>query len=81
MTLSKLTMSAQLMRPLETNDSLSDLLLSLLVQLTPIFVQDMLGVMMGGQEAHIVDLGPSALLGPQGMRLAPKDGLESLQST
>lgn len=56
------------------------LLFGLLVQLAPVLLHDMLGVMVGGQEADIVDLGPATLLRAQEMRLAPKDRLESLKS-
>jgi hypothetical protein len=81
MTLSIIATSARLKWPLGASDSLIDLLFGLLVQLTPVFVQDMLWVMMGGQEAYIMDLGPAALLRAQEMRLASKKGLESLQSS
>jgi hypothetical protein len=39
-----------------------NLLLGLLVQLGPVLVQDIFGIMVRGEEADVVDLSPSALL-------------------
>lgn len=52
-----------------------------LVQLTLVLFQDMLGVMVGSQESHIVDLGPAALLIAQEMGVTPQEALESPKSS
>ena len=46
---------------------LANLLFGLLVQLGPVFVEDMFRVMVGGEEAHIMNLRPAALLAAQEM--------------
>lgn len=55
-------------------------LLGLLVQLGPVFVQDIVGVVVRGEEAHVVDLRPAPLLVAQEMGFAPEDRLESVDS-
>lgn len=57
-----------------------DSLLGLLIQLGPVFLQDMVGVVVRGEEAHIVDLGPALLLLAQYMGVPPKERMESLGS-
>jgi hypothetical protein len=52
----------------------------LLVQLGPIPVQDVVGVMVRGEVANIVDLSPATLLEPQRTTLTPNDGAQSLES-
>jgi hypothetical protein len=66
---------------LQDNHTQGHSLLGLLVQLIPVLLQNVLRVMMGGQETDIVNLGPATLLEAQKMGLAPKDGLESLKSS
>jgi hypothetical protein len=75
-----MTGSAQFKIFLRDYHVLDHLLSGLLVQLTPVLVQDMLWVVVGSQEADIVDLGPATLLRAQEVRLATKNGLEALES-
>lgn len=57
-----------------------DLLLGFLIQLGPVFVQYVAGIVVRGEEAHIVHLGPALLLVAQEMRIPPKERMESLES-
>jgi hypothetical protein len=56
-----------------------NLLLGLLVQLGPVLVQDIFGIMVRGEEADVVDLSPSALLVAQQMSAATERRLETPQ--
>lgn len=51
-------------------------LLGLLVQLAAVSIHDLVGVMVRGQEAHIVHLSPASLLGPNEAIPGPEEGLE-----
>jgi hypothetical protein len=56
-----------------------NLLLGLLVQLGPVLVQDIFGIVVRGEEANVVDLSPPSLLVAQQMSAATESRLETPQ--
>jgi hypothetical protein len=60
---------------LQCFNGIESLLLSLLVELRSVSIQDLVGVVVGRKEANIMDLSPSALLGADERRPAPRQAL------